>query len=650
MSSAEALETSDATPDVASETPTGGEAETAEGENTTQGRRPRRHRGRHAKDPLGQSIQYRCQGTNDFEEKLREYLSNPTSDPEHMTLEFLFPVTAAFMVPAREPKGNRPVHDRTPYMYSAFNKTAISVADALQHSGDPKEQMLTQKAISKTLVETVQEADGYHYSFHNYWVSREDQACRFSYFCNDSVLNKGRAANEGASKIRQGVKVRKPVWDCQGTVAVKFSLTKMSLEVHYKHIPMHPTFDERAPAPRNGSKRKRMLEIFHPDKLPKFKPREKKKKPDAPHKEPAKRGRPRKVRDPAVQPAHESAPHSMRDSSLQPLFDFLGSAEQAMNGTAETPVNADRTTQPGPAVADHSVSEQNGTPAAAETPGTGSQHAFPGMMSGFMSGEQLTWSSKKRPRARKSAAAASGAGTTSSTPIQTSGGAPLSEVEALKLRLLEAEQKIKDLETGKLKTVTPITWNAPPPMQQTASNNGYPQPYYPPPPPQYPPQQWPYASPHQQQATPPAHHPPTQPLGPTPSPQPTPNSVSAPKPTPFYGFVPNPEAPAAFQALNARKIQPKRNNLAQSQNMQSSSHPQSHQPCPSPSQLPSAPNQPANMHSAQGMPQAQAIRPQPPMVLSTSQQPQNMQAALDAQNSSVPYAPQNRVASTSSTS
>ncbi|KAK4940662.1 hypothetical protein LTR10_019292 [Elasticomyces elasticus] len=626
MSSAEVLETSDATPDVAAlETPNDGEAETVDGESAAQGRRPRRHRGRHAKDPLGQSIQYRCQGTNDFEEQLREYLTNPTGDAEHMTLEFSFPVTAAFMVPAREPKGNRPVHDRTPYMYSAFNKTAISVADALQHNGDPKEQMLTQKAISKSLVEAVQEADGYHYSFHNYWVSREDQACRFSYFCNDSVLNKGRAANEGASKIRQGVKVRKPVWDCQGTVAVKFSLTKMSLEVQYKHIPMHPTFDERAPAPRNGSKRKRMLEIFHPEKLPKFRPREKKKKPEAPNKEPAKRGRPRKVRDPAVQPANESASQSTRDSSLQPLFDFLGSAEQAVNGPAETPGAADRATESAPAVADQNGSGQNDTPAASVTTETGRQHAYPGMMSGFMAGEQITWSNKKRPRARKSTAAASAVATTSSTPIQTSRGAPLSEVEALKLKLLEAERKIKDLETEKLKTVTPITWNTPPPsMQQPVPENGYPHPFYPPQPPQYPPQQWPYAAPHHQQAIPPGHHPPIQPPGPAPIPQAAPAPASATKPAPFYGFVPNPEAPAAFQALNARKIQPKRNNPSPSQNEQTPSHPQSRQPGPSLTQLPAPSNQPPNMHLAQGTPEAQSTPPQPAMVQHTSEQSQNI--------------------------
>lgn len=611
MDSAEALETSEATPDVASESQNDVEAGTLEAENATQ-KRPRRHRGRHAKDPLGQSIQYRCQGTNDFEQKLREYLTNPTGDAEHTTLEFSFPVTAAFMVSVREPKGNKPVHERTPYMYSAFNKTAVSVVDALQHSGDPKEQMLTQKAISKTLVEAVQEADGYHYSFHNYWVSREDQACRFSYFCNDSVLNKGRAANEGLSKIRNGVKIRKPVWDCQGTIAIKFSLTKMSLEVHYKHIPMHPTFDERAPRPRNGSKRKKLLEIFHPERLPQFKPREKKRKAENPDKEPAKRGRPRKSRPLVSQPTDESAPQSARDSSLQPLFDFLGSAEQAVNGATETPGNADRNTEHEPAaVTDPSGSGHNATSATPEASGTDSQHAFPGMMSGFMSGDQITWGRKKAPRARKTKAAASGTTHTSSNPAQALGGSTPSELEALKAKLLEAEQKIKDLEAEKSKTVTPITWNTPSPnVQPPMPNNGYPHPYYPQATPPYSTPQWLYAPQHHPPAAPPAIHPPMPPLGPAPVTHPVHAPASAPKPAPFYGFVPNPEAPATFQALNARKIQPKSNNPNGPQGMQTSSAPTTRQPAPSRSQLPPTPGQPPTMPSAQGTPQLQPTPPQ----------------------------------------
>ena len=47
-------------------------------------------------------------------------------------------------------------------------------------------------------------------------MSNEDKANRFSYYCNDSVLNKGRAANEAVSKVKLGIKIRKPVYECEG--------------------------------------------------------------------------------------------------------------------------------------------------------------------------------------------------------------------------------------------------------------------------------------------------------------------------------------------------------------------------------------------------------------------------------------------------
>ncbi len=36
--------------------------------------------------------------------------------------------------------------------------------------------MITQKRISKSLVDAITEIDGFHYSFHNHWLSNADQA------------------------------------------------------------------------------------------------------------------------------------------------------------------------------------------------------------------------------------------------------------------------------------------------------------------------------------------------------------------------------------------------------------------------------------------------------------------------------------------
>jgi hypothetical protein len=100
----------------------------------------RKRPGRHPRDPLGVTIRFECLRLDDFEEHLRGYLANPTSDPEHTTLEFSFPVTAAFMIPAREVRGTGDPNDkRTPVSYSLLKKTAVSVVDALHNIPDPKE-------------------------------------------------------------------------------------------------------------------------------------------------------------------------------------------------------------------------------------------------------------------------------------------------------------------------------------------------------------------------------------------------------------------------------------------------------------------------------------------------------------------------------
>ncbi|KAF2022126.1 hypothetical protein BU24DRAFT_339448 [Aaosphaeria arxii CBS 175.79] len=144
-------------------------------------------------------------------------------------------------------------------------KITMSIMQALQPTTDPKEKMRNQRAIAKCCIDTIQRIDGYRYSFHNCWNSREDDSFRFSYYCNDSLLNKDRAANGKGAKL--GKRATKPVYDCKGVLSVKFSATKSSLDVHYKHVPVHKTYEERAPPPRKDSKRRKFLEQADPDAL-----------------------------------------------------------------------------------------------------------------------------------------------------------------------------------------------------------------------------------------------------------------------------------------------------------------------------------------------------------------------------------------------
>jgi hypothetical protein len=111
-----------------------------------------------------------------------------------------------------------------------------------------------QRVVSKQCILAIQGVDGFRYSFHNSWKSGEDNAYRFSYYCNDSLLNKDRVANGKAGT--KGRRATKPVYDCKGGITIKFSCIRQCVDVIYKHVPCHPTYLQRAPIPRKDAKRR----------------------------------------------------------------------------------------------------------------------------------------------------------------------------------------------------------------------------------------------------------------------------------------------------------------------------------------------------------------------------------------------------------
>lgn len=169
-------------------------------------------RGRAPRDPLAVTTRFQCTTLADMENRLREYLENRPAAPEHCTCELTLWAGASFLVKLdyvppnlRTPQQQlemgmlQPVPDamnpQRPQLNSDSRESTLSVLDALQQLNDPKETMKRQRAISKVCVAAVQKTDGYRYSFHNSWKSGEDNAYRFSYYCNDSLLNKDRVAN-----------------------------------------------------------------------------------------------------------------------------------------------------------------------------------------------------------------------------------------------------------------------------------------------------------------------------------------------------------------------------------------------------------------------------------------------------------------------
>ncbi|KAF2501271.1 hypothetical protein BU16DRAFT_613194 [Lophium mytilinum] len=331
-------------------------------------------RGRAAKDPHAQTTTYNVASMDDFETSLREYLASPPEQPEHAECQLSFWIGTSFMVsmtPSQQqqqqqqqssqapppppqpipqaPQGYQPAagldgsygpannasmpppqpaqHISNPSTALAIpptsgQKTSLSILEALAPTNDPKEKMRKQRAIAKTCVESIQRTDGYRYSFHNCWNSREDDSFRFSYYCNDSLLNKDRAANGKGAKF--GKRATKPVYDCRGVLSVKFSAVKQSLDVFYKHIPIHKTYEERAPPPRKDSKRRKFLEVHNPEVLARIEQNRKERPPpdpNAPLK--PKRKRPKKNDESQKQTAANSIESDLRAQSLRSLLELI---------------------------------------------------------------------------------------------------------------------------------------------------------------------------------------------------------------------------------------------------------------------------------------------------------------------------------------
>lgn len=61
-------------------------------------------------------------------------------------------------------------------------------------------------------------------------------------------------------------KIQKPVYDCKGIIAVKFSVVKQNPQVQYKHVLVHKSYDQRVPPPRCGTNLWKLVELHDPER------------------------------------------------------------------------------------------------------------------------------------------------------------------------------------------------------------------------------------------------------------------------------------------------------------------------------------------------------------------------------------------------
>lgn len=124
---------------------------------------------------------------------------------------------------------------------------------------DQEARSTIQRAGSRGILAGIQAADGYKYTFNNAWNSKDEEGSRFSYVCQDSMQNKDRHAN-GYTKTQKHLKgigergPQKPTYDCKGSISVKFSSSRQTVEIYYRHHMVHGTVAERKPTGRPSRK------------------------------------------------------------------------------------------------------------------------------------------------------------------------------------------------------------------------------------------------------------------------------------------------------------------------------------------------------------------------------------------------------------
>lgn len=132
---------------------------------------------------------------------------------------------------------------------------------------DPRVRQIVQRAASRGIVAAIEAIDGFKYSFNNAWSAKDEDGQRFSYICQDSMQNKDRHAN-GFTRTQKHLKgegergVRKPTFDCKGSVSVKCSLNKSCVDVYYRHYAIHPTISERRSLPKRPQQQRQSYDSY----------------------------------------------------------------------------------------------------------------------------------------------------------------------------------------------------------------------------------------------------------------------------------------------------------------------------------------------------------------------------------------------------
>ncbi|KAJ8105991.1 hypothetical protein OPT61_g9836 [Boeremia exigua] len=195
-------------------------------------------------------VYYRVPTSESLDGALRNELERNASSliPSDIVTEFVFAAASTVTIPVTHQATLNALIEPRDYPQS------FQVEYALCRDFDGKDRLGIQRAISKSIVAAIEDADGFKYSErHAYNPKSGGDGARFRYVCQDSLENKDRKANkkkkevdaEDSGEATVTKKELVPTYDCGGAVHVRFSIKRDAIHVVYKHNPIHRDAERR---------------------------------------------------------------------------------------------------------------------------------------------------------------------------------------------------------------------------------------------------------------------------------------------------------------------------------------------------------------------------------------------------------------------
>ncbi|KAL1796643.1 hypothetical protein ACET3X_005183 [Alternaria dauci] len=184
---------------------------------------------------LNPEVYYRCPTSESLEGALRNELDKNAASfiPTDVVTEFIFATASTITVPVTQ----QPNLDAL--IQPADHLQSVAVEYALCRDIDSRDRLKVQRAIARSIVQAIQDTDGFKYSERSAQNREGGDGARDRK--NNTKKEKSHDSDDAESEVKRQGPVVLPTYDCGGAIHIKFSLKRDAVNVVYKHNPIHTT-------------------------------------------------------------------------------------------------------------------------------------------------------------------------------------------------------------------------------------------------------------------------------------------------------------------------------------------------------------------------------------------------------------------------